>query len=100
MHHSSVDKELREESEKRFKYFKEGFMISTSTLELGIDIGNIDIVVQIHPPHNVSSFLQRVGRSRRKLNKHKKINEQRTIIFYDIESYTYVAILEYFNKYH
>jgi ATP-dependent Lhr-like helicase len=93
VHHSSIDKELREESEKKFKYFKDGFMISTSTLELGIDIGNIDIVVQIHPPHNVSSFLQRIGRSRRKLNKHKKINEQRTIIFYDNERYTYADIL-------
>ena len=56
IHHSSVDRDIREESEEKFKYLNDGFMISTSTLELGIDVGNIDIVVQIRPPNNVSSF--------------------------------------------
>lgn len=77
VHHSSIDKERREENEQKFKDFEDGVMISTSTLELGIDIGNIDIVVQIHPPHNVSSFLQRIGRSGR------RSKNQRSIIFYD-----------------
>ena len=93
IHHSSIDKERREDSEKKFKYFEDGFMISTSTLELGIDIGNIDIVVQIHPPHNVSSFLQRIGRSRRNSRKNEKTKEQRTIIFYDNGRFTYADIL-------
>lgn len=88
VHHSSIDKERREESEARFKDYNDGFMISTSTLELGIDIGNIDIVVQIHPPHNVSSFLQRIGRSRR-----RRGSKPRTIIFYDNERFTYADIL-------
>ncbi|NMC68248.1 MAG: DEAD/DEAH box helicase [Spirochaetales bacterium] len=88
VHHSSIDKERREENEEKFKDFDDGFMISTSTLELGIDIGNIDIVVQIHPPHNVSSFLQRIGRSRRKQG-----YDPRTIIFYDNEKFTYADIL-------
>lgn len=88
VHHSSIDKERREESETKFKDYKDGFMISTSTLELGIDIGNIDIVVQIHPPHNVSSFLQRIGRSRRKPG-----TNPRTIIFYDNRRFTYADIL-------
>ncbi len=77
IHHSSIDKERREENEEKFKYLKNGFMISTSTLELGIDIGNIDIVIQIRPPANVSSFLQRMGRSGR------RSKNQRSIIFYN-----------------
>lgn len=77
VHHSSIDKDRREESEDKFKNLKDGFMISTSTLELGIDVGNIDIVVQIRPPNNVSSFLQRIGRSGR------RSKNQRSIIFYE-----------------
>lgn len=77
IHHSSIHKDSREESESKFKEVNAGLMISTSTLELGIDIGNIDIVMQKNPPSNVSSFLQKVGRSGRRT----KI--QRTIIFCD-----------------
>lgn len=67
-HHSSVDKEVREYVE----YFaknndRKNFCIScTSTLELGIDIGNVDEVVQIDATHSISSLIQRVGRSGRK----------------------------------
>lgn len=87
VHHSSIDKDRREESEEKFKQYKDGFMISTSTLELGIDVGNIDIVVQINPPRNVSSFLQRIGRSGR------RSKNQRSIIFYDSERFTNADIL-------
>ncbi len=73
IHHSSLNKEVREESEKEFKNIENGFMFSTSTLELGIDIGDIDIVVHIEPPYNISSFLQRVGRSGRKTKVQKSI---------------------------
>lgn len=88
VHHSSVDKEIREESEEQFKNWKTGFMISTSTLELGIDVGNIDIVVQIRPPSNVSSFLQRVGRSGR------RSNIQRSIIFYTRDEEVFISLAE------
>ncbi len=77
IHHSSIHKDTREESERNFKLVKNGLMISTSTLELGIDIGNVDIVMQKNPPSNVSSFLQKVGRSGRRT----KI--QRTIVLCD-----------------
>lgn len=66
LHHSSIGKYDREEYERKFKECSFGFMISTSTLELGIDIGNIDMVIQIDPPNNMSSLLQRVGRSGRR----------------------------------
>ncbi len=77
IHHSSIHKDAREESESKFKEVNAGLMISTSTLELGIDIGNIDIVMQKNPASNVSSFLQKVGRSGR------RTKVQRTIVFCD-----------------
>lgn len=67
-HHSSVDREAREYVE----YFaknnnRQNFCIScTSTLELGIDIGTVDEVVQIDATHSIASLIQRVGRSGRK----------------------------------
>lgn len=88
VHHSSIDKDRREESEDKFKYLDSGFMISTSTLELGIDVGNIDIVVQIKPPHNVSSFLQRIGRSGR------RSKNQRSIIFYEKDTDIFISLAE------
>ena len=77
IHHSSIHKDAREENESKFKEVNAGLMISTSTLELGIDIGNIDIVMQKNPASNVSSFLQKVGRSGR------RTKVQRTIVFCD-----------------
>ncbi|MDR2830720.1 MAG: DEAD/DEAH box helicase [Methanobrevibacter sp.] len=73
LHHSSLSKDIKEDNEKNFKEKSSGFMISTNTLELGIDIGNIDIVVQVNPANNVSSFLQRIGRSGRRYMKPKTI---------------------------
>lgn len=70
-HHSSVDREAREYVE----YFaknnnRQNFCIScTSTLELGIDIGTVDEVVQIDATHSIASLIQRVGRSGRKEGK-------------------------------
>ncbi|MER3465051.1 MAG: DEAD/DEAH box helicase [Chitinophagaceae bacterium] len=67
-HHSSVDREVREYVE----YFaknnnRQNFCIScTSTLELGIDIGTVDEVVQIDATHSIASLIQRVGRTGRK----------------------------------
>lgn len=74
IHHSSIDSETREKNEQLFKKLDSAFMISTNTLELGIDIGSIDIVIQLEPPFDMSSFSQRIGRSGRRNNR------QRTII--------------------
>ncbi len=66
-HHSSVDKEVREYVEFFAKNRRENFCIScTSTLELGIDIGAIDKVIQIDATNSISSLVQRLGRSGRK----------------------------------
>ena len=67
-HHSSVAKEIRESIEHFAKENERfNFCIScTSTLELGIDIGTIDKIVQIDSTHSVSSLVQRIGRSGRR----------------------------------
>lgn len=67
-HHSSVNKDVREYVEYFAKNTdRQNFTIScTSTLELGIDIGSVDKVVQIDATHSIASLIQRVGRSGRK----------------------------------
>jgi ATP-dependent Lhr-like helicase len=57
---------MRKTSEKAFSSHDGACIICTSTLELGIDIGDLDVVVQVGPPNSVSSFLQRMGRSGRR----------------------------------
>ncbi|KZX14739.1 DEAD/DEAH box helicase [Methanobrevibacter filiformis] len=88
LHHSSLDKKIRENNEKEFKESKHGMMISTSTLELGIDIGDIFATVHILPPNNVSSFLQRIGRSGRE----SKL--QRSIIFCKNDTDVFITLAE------
>jgi ATP-dependent helicase Lhr and Lhr-like helicase len=67
-HHSSVDREVREYIEHFAKNnVRFNFCIScTSTLELGIDIGTVDEVIQIDATHSIASLIQRVGRSGRR----------------------------------
>ena len=69
-HHSSVDRGIKEYAAFFAKHSRyEPFTICcTSTLELGIDIGNVDTVVQIHAPNSVCSMVQRMGRSGRGQN--------------------------------
>ena len=62
-HHGSLAKELRLLAETRLKSGELKAMVATSSLELGIDIGEIELVCQLGSPHSIASFLQRVGRS-------------------------------------
>ncbi len=66
VHHASLTKEVRENVEARMNRERTGLLCCTSTLELGIDIGDIDAVVLVRPPFNVSSLLQRIGRGNRR----------------------------------
>jgi len=62
-HHGSMSKEARRQMEEDLKAGRLPALVGTSTLELGIDIGAIDLVVQIQSPKSVAQGLQRVGRS-------------------------------------
>ncbi len=62
-HHGSISRESRYVIEARLKAGEIPAVVATASLELGIDIGSIDLVVQLEAPRNVSTALQRVGRS-------------------------------------
>ncbi|MBP3083663.1 DEAD/DEAH box helicase [Mycolicibacterium fortuitum] len=64
--HSSLSVDERRQSERAFAEAKDTVIVATSTLELGIDIGDLDHVIQIDAPRTVSSFLQRLGRTGRR----------------------------------
>jgi ATP-dependent Lhr-like helicase len=62
-HHGSLAKEHRLQAEQRLKDGKLKCLVATASLELGIDIGEIDLVCQLGSPRSIAAFLQRVGRS-------------------------------------
>src|SRR6185312_10546591 len=62
-HHGSLAKEARLDAEQRLKRGELKVLVATASLELGIDIGDVDLVCQISSPRSINAFLQRVGRS-------------------------------------
>ncbi|MFN3200724.1 MAG: DEAD/DEAH box helicase [Bradymonadia bacterium] len=69
VHHSAVSKEEREIAEAQFHTGSDACIVCTSTLELGIDVGDLDRVLQAEAPTTVSAFLQRMGRTGRRAGK-------------------------------
>ena len=63
VHHSSVAADRRREVEARFKDGRLRVVVSSTSLELGIDVGAVDLAVLVHPPGDVVRLLQRVGRA-------------------------------------
>jgi len=71
-HHSSLSRQVRGDVEERLKRGELRAIVSSTSLELGIDIGYIDLVVQIGSPKSVTRALQRVGRAGHKLHEVSK----------------------------
>jgi ATP-dependent Lhr-like helicase len=66
VHHSSVGRAQRSEAEQAFELRRDAVLVATSSMELGIDIGDLDQVYQVDAPGTVSSLAQRVGRTGRR----------------------------------
>jgi ATP-dependent helicase Lhr and Lhr-like helicase len=66
VHHASLDAKVRRHAETQFAQSEVALCFATSTLELGIDIGDVDLIVLIGAPGNLSAFLQRIGRGNRR----------------------------------
>ena len=65
-HHGSLARQERERTEADIKRLRRIVVFSTSTLEIGVDIGDIDLIVLDGPPESVSALLQRIGRGNRR----------------------------------
>jgi ATP-dependent Lhr-like helicase len=66
VHHASLSGRVRHAVEEKFARTGAALCFATSTLELGIDIGDVDLILLVGPPDNFSSFLQRLGRGNRR----------------------------------
>ena len=72
LHHGSLSKNVREETELSLRDGKSGIVVCTSSLELGLDIGSIELVIHYGSPRQVSKLVQRIGRSRHNRNSSAK----------------------------
>ncbi|GAB6064270.1 DEAD/DEAH box helicase [Deferrisoma palaeochoriense] len=65
-HHGSLERNRREYAEREFSRARDAVLVATTTLEVGIDIGDVDAVTLVGAPSNTASLLQRIGRSGRR----------------------------------
>jgi ATP-dependent helicase Lhr and Lhr-like helicase len=89
VHHGSLSREVREEAEEAFRAGRLRGLVATSSLELGIDVGGVDLVVQFGSPHQAGRLLQRVGRSGHRL----ELEAHGIVIAFDVEDLEEAAVL-------
>jgi ATP-dependent Lhr-like helicase len=79
-HHGSLSRNERLDAERHFQQEKDAVLVATSTLEVGVDIGDVDLVVLVSPPPDVSAFLQRIGRGGRRTSQTRILALPRSIL--------------------
>jgi ATP-dependent helicase Lhr and Lhr-like helicase len=72
VHHGSLSRDMREETENKLRCGLAGIVVCTSSLELGLDIGSVELVVHYGSPRQVSKLVQRIGRSRHRQSRSAK----------------------------
>jgi len=72
LHHGSLSKQVREETESILRSGASGIVVCTSSLELGLDIGSVELVIHYGSPRQVSKLMQRIGRSKHSRNSSAK----------------------------
>ncbi len=75
LHHGSLSQHVREETEENLKAGRSRLVVCTSSLELGLDIGSVELVMHYGSPRQVSKFMQRIGRS-----KHNRYSSAKGVI--------------------
>lgn len=68
-HHGSLDRTWREHAEKTFSGVRDAVLVATTTLEVGVDIGDVDLVALIGAPPGTRGLLQRIGRAGRRIGR-------------------------------
>ena len=79
-HHGSLSTEFREHAERTFATSRDAVMVATTTLEVGIDIGDVDLVVLVGAPPGTRSLLQRIGRGGRRIGVTRVLALPRTLV--------------------
>jgi ATP-dependent Lhr-like helicase len=75
-HHGSLSRERRQRVEHRLRAGDLRALVATASLELGIDVGPVELVCQIGSPHSIATFVQRVGRAN-----HQRLGVPRGIVY-------------------
>lgn len=79
-HHGSLERAIREDAERSFATARDAVLVATTTLEVGVDIGDVDLVVLIGAPPGTRSLLQRIGRAGRRTGRTRVLALPRTTI--------------------
>ena len=77
-HHGSLAQQRREDAERDFTSARDAVLVATTTLEVGIDIGDVDLVVLVGAPPSTRSLLQRIGRAGRRVGRTRVLALPRT----------------------